>query len=236
MWFLPRGKDSLCKENQENGTFLAKHNHGGEKLVPVRVFCTRFYIWKLSQSREINENIPWIEKKKTLLKRLRLPHVYHVIGHPVYLDIVLSQRIEINPELYLLGSKPGWILTGRTNDDNPNICESSLLILTYGNNVSKTNVFTGVDKVLPTKPEIGRLLECWRKRYHGQYYISRWRIGFTAVPRVFKIEDERYQVTWTWKEENPDLSVNKELAVGRLKSVVSKLRNQPGLLQKYNLS
>ena len=81
VWFLPRGNYSLCQENQENGTFLAKYNHGGEKLVPVRVLCTRFYIWKLSQSREINESIPWIERK-TRLKRVRLPHVYQVSGHP----------------------------------------------------------------------------------------------------------------------------------------------------------
>ena len=44
MLFLPRGNDSLCNENQENGTFLAKGNHGGGKLVPVRVLCIRFYI------------------------------------------------------------------------------------------------------------------------------------------------------------------------------------------------
>ena len=49
-----------------------------------------------------------------------------------------------------------------------------------------------------------------------------------------KFEDGRYQVTWPWKEENPDLPANRELSVGRLKSVVSKLKNRPELLQKYN--
>ena len=41
-------------------------------------------------------------------------------------------------------------------------------------------------------------------------------------------------MTWPWKEENPDLPVNRELAVGRLRSVVSKLKNRPELLKKYN--
>ena len=94
VWFLPRDNDLLCKENQENGTFLVKNNHGREKLVPVRVLRTRFYIWKLSPSREINEKIPWIERK-TPLKRERLPHVYHVIGHHVEVGPISQELLLI---------------------------------------------------------------------------------------------------------------------------------------------
>ena len=35
-----------------------------------------------------------------------------LIGNDYYLDIILSQKIEIQPGLYLLASKLGWIWTG----------------------------------------------------------------------------------------------------------------------------
>lgn len=77
-----------------------------------------------------------------------------LIGNNFYLDLVMSQRIEVHPGLYLLASKLGWILTGRINEGTPDTCESSLLILTYGNIVSKTAVFASVNRVLPTKPDL----------------------------------------------------------------------------------
>ena len=47
---------------------------------------------------------------------------------------------------------------------------------------------------------------------------------------TFKFENGRYQVTWLWKEECPDLPTNHELAMGQLRSFVSKLRRQPDLM------
>ncbi|CAC5423016.1 unnamed protein product [Mytilus coruscus] len=37
-----------------------------------------------------------------------------LVGNDYYLDIILPQKIEIQQGLYLLGSKVGWILTGRS--------------------------------------------------------------------------------------------------------------------------
>ena len=117
---------------------------------------------------------------------------------------------------FLLGSKLGWIITGRINEGNPGTCGSSLLILTYGNTVSKTAVFASVDRVLPTRPN---LEDFWNVE----------GIGITDSPTsadddrtlqqfndTLKYEDGRYQVTWPWKEKNPELPINRELAVGRL--------------------
>ena len=47
-------------------------------------------------------------------------------------------------------------------------------------------------------------------------------------------ENGRYQVTWPWREECPDLPSNHELAMGRLRSFVSKIKRQPELMKKYN--
>ena len=39
-----------------------------------------------------------------------------LIGSDYYLDIILSKKIGVQPGLYLLASKLGWILTGRTSE------------------------------------------------------------------------------------------------------------------------
>ena len=46
--------------------------------------------------------------------------------------------------------------------------------------------------------------------------------------------DGQYQVTWPWKEENPDLPLNRELAIGRLKSYIARMRNKPDLIKQYD--
>ena len=43
-----------------------------------------------------------------------------------------------------------------------------------------------------------------------------------------------YQVTWPWNERYPDLPTNHALAMGRLRSFVSKIKRQPELMQKYD--
>ena len=51
---------------------------------------------------------------------------------------------------------------------------------------------------------------------------------------TLKFEDERYQVKWPWKDDNPDLPVNRELALGHLKSNVLRMKNKPVLIKSYD--
>ena len=46
--------------------------------------------------------------------------------------------------------------------------------------------------------------------------------------------DGRYMDSWPWRESNPDLPLNYQLAVGRLKSTVMKLVKTPELFKQYN--
>ena len=39
---------------------------------------------------------------------------------------------------------------------------------------------------------------------------------------------------WPWKDDNPDLQVNRELALGRLKSNVLRMKNKPELIKSYD--
>ena len=49
-----------------------------------------------------------------------------------------------------------------------------------------------------------------------------------------KFDNGRYLVSWPWKESNPLLPENYQLAVGRLKSTLNKLKKNPKLLGMYS--
>ena len=49
-----------------------------------------------------------------------------------------------------------------------------------------------------------------------------------------KFENNRYQVNWTWIEENPNLPENFELALGRWKSLIRRLQDEPENLKRYD--
>ena len=46
-----------------------------------------------------------------------------------------------------------------------------------------------------------------------------------------KLVDGRYEVSWPWKYENPELPDNREFAYGRLKSCVRRLQGHSELLK-----
>ncbi|XP_060572066.1 uncharacterized protein LOC132730216 [Ruditapes philippinarum] len=155
-----------------------------------------------------------------------------LVGNDYYLDFILCQKIELNPGLFLLGSKLGWYLTGRTSDqDSDGPC---MLILTHGNNATNTSLFADVDSVVPVKPN---LEDFWNVESIGiieKQNISDDEHAMKMFQDTIQFENGRYQVTWHWTEEFPDLPVNRDLAIGRLKSCVNKLKTKPELMMKYD--
>ena len=78
-----------------------------------------------------------------------------LIGNDYYLDLILPQKIVIQKGLYMLGSKLGWILAGRTAETVENTAEPSMLILTYGTDINReTTLMTHADYSLPLKPNL----------------------------------------------------------------------------------
>ena len=49
-----------------------------------------------------------------------------------------------------------------------------------------------------------------------------------------RFENNRYQVTWPWNEEDANLPENFELALGRLKSLTRRLQNEAENLKRYD--
>ena len=49
-----------------------------------------------------------------------------------------------------------------------------------------------------------------------------------------RFQNNCYLVTWPCKEEDPNLPENFELALGRLKSLIRRLQNEPENLKRYD--
>ena len=179
----------------------------------------------LVSSRELAYDIP---------KMLESSSVDMLIGNDYFLDIIMSQRIEVQPGLYLLSSKLGLILTGQSGDHDLTMNETNMLILTYSNDVTGTQALSSIDTVHPQKPD---LEDFWKVESIGILDNST-TLTDKMVNKKFKenlkFQDGRYQVTWPWKEEIPDLPVYRGLALGRSKSALARIKNKPELMKAYN--
>uniref|UniRef100_A0A914W2D1 CCHC-type domain-containing protein n=1 Tax=Plectus sambesii TaxID=2011161 RepID=A0A914W2D1_9BILA len=69
---------------------------------------------------------------------------------------------------------------------------------------------------------------------HDNPVVNDDDIALQQFQRGIEKRNGRYSVKWPWKDENPQLSSNYFLCMGRLRSTVAKLTLQPDLLQKYD--
>ena len=159
-----------------------------------------------------------------------------LIGSDYYLDLILPQKVEVQPGLYLLASKLGWLLSGRTSQHTEDKQEeTNMLILTYGTGIeSEKNLFAKANKSLPTKANL-----------EGFWTLETIGINDSPVDPLdieihqsfhdsLQYKDGRYHASWPWKYEYPPLPENRELAFGRLKSLVTKMRNNRELAKQYD--
>ena len=123
-------------------------------IVPVISGFVQRKALRFYDSQNIDHLVKSLDMADTIPTETESSEIELLIGNDYYLDISLSQKIEIQPGLYLLASKLGWILTGRTNECESSADETNMLILTYGTNLTQTNVYQTLDSVTPTKPDL----------------------------------------------------------------------------------
>ena len=109
-----------------------------------------------------------------------------------------------------------------------------MFILTYGTDVNReTTLITHTDSSLPLKPN---LEDFWRLESIGIQESPTENDDNVALNRfneTLNYENGRYAVTWPWKRDRPDLPENHGLALGRLKSLINRIKGNPDLVEKY---
>ncbi|XP_060575739.1 uncharacterized protein LOC132733143 [Ruditapes philippinarum] len=233
------GSDKTTVLRTKTATLNMKLNDGKfmplvVNIVPVISGNIQRRKMDLTSSSNLNHLIQSLDLADTISTKNEMTSIEMLIGNDYYLDIILSQKMEVQPGLYLLGSKLGWILSGRTPDSENGKDTSSMLVITHGKDMTESGVFQSVDSSISTKLD---LQDFWNIEAIGitdDPAISDDEKAMQSFKENIKFEDGRYQVTWPWKEEHPDLPVNRELAYGRLKSCINKLKNKPDVMEKYN--
>ena len=161
-----------------------------------------------------------------------------LIGSDYYLDLILPQKIEIQPGLYLLASKLGWLLSGRTtrhteSDDERQ--ETNMIVLTYGTEIeSDSKIFADPDILLPTKANLEDFWKLETIGIHDSPVDPLDNKVHQTFNEALQYRDGRYYTSWPWKYDFPPLPENRELAFGRLKSLITKMRNNHELAEQYD--
>ena len=122
-------------------------------IVPVISGSVQRKALRMCYSQNIDHLVRSLDMADTIPSETETSAIELLIGNDYYLDI-LSQKIKVQPGLYLLASKLGWILTGRTNEIEHSAEETNMLIQTYRTSLTQTNVYQAIDSVTPTKPDL----------------------------------------------------------------------------------
>ena len=178
-----------------------------------------------------------LEKEKKEKKKKEVSTIELLIGSDYYLELTSTEKIELKPGLYLLGSKLEWILSGRFGEriHDSNCPNASMLIFNSPNQ-------TTFEPILLSENLSG---------FSDQNIDDFWHLENIGIKdSVIEVDDDkalqhfnetvtfkenRYYVTWPWRDDVTDeLPENLELAMGRLRSPVKRMKDTPELLNKYN--
>ena len=160
-----------------------------------------------------------------------------LIGNDYYFDLLQPRKMNLGNGLFLFQSKLGWIFGGRVTTNADEVSESNLFVGTT------TGIPTGMDPNTETltfsdsshiaKPNIEQFWSLESLGITDSPFRCDDDLALDDFNKSVKFANGRYMVTWPWKDENPDLPENFQLAYGRLRSIVHKLKKDPKLLEQY---
>ena len=161
-----------------------------------------------------------------------------LIGNDYYFDLLEPRKLDLGGGLFLFNSKLGWIVGGQIEDANaerntvPSLLANTVGSVPVGIKTT-THMFSDIDPSLACRPNLDQF---WNLESIGITDSPRTSDDDKALEnfeKTVKFEQNRYFVTWPWREEGSILLDNYHLAVGRLRSTLSKLRRDPQLLKTY---
>ncbi|CAF1104794.1 unnamed protein product [Didymodactylos carnosus] len=158
-----------------------------------------------------------------------------LIGNDYYWDIITSEKIELAPGLYLIGSKLGRIISGRHRGPDWMKKLPSTVLFTYSQPCQMAKLpFVPADTQLADKFDFKHL---WDLETIG----IKDRIDDTSDENALQVfndtihyKNKRYYVKWPWKDPDVILPTNYQLSLGRLKSQLRRYKDQPQFFAQYH--
>ena len=150
-------------------------------------------------------------------------------------DKMLDKREVVQENLYVLESKLGWILSGRTTIRESQDENILFLLSTSSDIPSELHKMNRENQIAMFKPNVEDLWNLENIGIKPKEKGERDDFVMDWFKDTVSRKDKRYFLSWPWREENEShLPENFELSLGRLKSLIKRLEKNPDLLEKYN--
>ena len=150
-------------------------------------------------------------------------------------NLSLLRKTELDSGLYLSGSKLGWILSGRFGKRACNESNASMLIFSCPNQTTLEPVPLSENSLVLSDQNID---DFWRLENIGikdPFIDADDSKALQHFNDTVMFKDNRYHVTWPWRDDVTDeLPENFELAMGKLRSLLKRMKQTPELLIKYS--
>ena len=181
-------------------------------------------------------NLHGCDLSDTLITESETININLLIGSDYYSELILPGKIQIQPGLYLLESSLGWIVAGRTsNGKETTAAEPSMFVMTHTTDpVPELQSFSSPDSSLNVPPPLEKFWNLESIGITDPIQETTDDVTLEYFNNTIQLRGGRYHVKWPWKEKDPDLPSNRELAQGRLQSLARKLQKTPELMEKYN--
>ncbi|XP_057296268.1 uncharacterized protein LOC130625227 [Hydractinia symbiolongicarpus] len=178
---------------------VVPHITGTVERTPIDITRRR----KLESNFELSDTLPTTLQTSTLGL---------LIGNDHYHDIVLPERKKVDNGLCLINSLFGWILSGRISENEKHTSDVSMFVMTH---TTADQSFAEIQKMKPLdecenlEPDIEAL---WSLETIGIDTKNKSESNvLQAFKETVKMENGRYQVSWPWKEDEPNIPDNYEL-------------------------
>ena len=186
------------------------------------------------KSKAILTKLKTFELADQLPKSLETTEFHLLIGNDYYNDIVSMKRIQVTNTLYLLGSKIGWILTGRVqSSDSTN---DGMAMFTSSRRMIQDKLIYHEDENIENQIE-PKMDEFWKLECIGIKETAEETTDdkvLESFNNTVQKRNGRYHVQWPWKSDSPGLPDNYRLAYGRLKSNIKRMKENEQLLTAYD--
>ena len=149
---------------------------------------------------------------------------------------MLDTRTKIQDNLYLVKSKLGWIMSGRTITTDFQTDESTMFSIRSSSRLPRDIHFMNEeDRTNLFEPNVEDMWNLESIGIKPDDPKEKDDIALEMFKNTVTKEDQRYSVSWPWRNEDQYiLPENYELSLGRLKSSMKRLEKDPGLLQRYD--
>ena len=144
-----------------------------------------------------------------------------LIGSDYFWDIIGNDKVTLPSGMFLIPSKFGYIVSGKFPDNKQCLCN---LVHTLFVTAEVGQVTHGLENL-------------WRLETIGikdPMVVETDEEALRKFNETIQFKDGRYQVAWPWKNEDVCLPENFNLAMGRLRSLIYRLKSDATLVEKYN--